>query len=605
MGRNYDDLGRETSRTQTLTRTDGSVLTHALVLAWRSDDQLYSRTLSRDGIEVLHERFDYDVLERLEHHRFEGTELPRNAQGRQFVSQFFIYDALNNLSECYTDFADGSMDQATYRYDGFLLREATHTLQPDYPARQAFSHDDDGNLLNDEQGNRLVYDPVGRLQEVRSSDGTQLLHSYRYDGHGDLVGSTQGNAGEVQRRYQGYRLSSTLENGLLTQYLYAADRPVGLQQAGTGSDTRLLLSDHASSVIGESDGSTLAQASYNAYGETLADSNLQGLLGFNGEARERALGWYLLGRGYRAYNPVLMRFHSPDELSPEEAGINPYSYCGGNPLNWRDPSGHKGERYSVEMPYIPPKPAPKPKKDWRAWLGVAIGAVFAVISAIMLPAAGFALFLGVVSLVIDISATVASAVAVAKGDETSNTWAIWLGVVSAVTTLGVIAINRFLLAKGASNLLTNSAETQTTSLATRSIGTRTDDVIGAAVTPHSISGPKQKLLKFTDRRFNNYVRKFTTGNGKTKFADLDALDSISFGGERTTANPVYKSPKLRGSDSIMDDLDMMDLPSLFKEPAPPLSQSYTPGEGILGWGRGADGKWISGVSNPNYKPPGL
>lgn len=56
-------------------------------------------------------------------------------------------------------------------------------------------------------------------------------------------------------------------------------------------------------MIGESDGSTLTQARYNAYGETLADSNLQGMLGFNGEARERALGWYLLGRGYRAYNP--------------------------------------------------------------------------------------------------------------------------------------------------------------------------------------------------------------------------------------------------------------------------------------------------------------
>ncbi|HDS0917014.1 TPA: hypothetical protein QEM85_001170 [Pseudomonas putida] len=166
----YDDLGRQTSRTQTLTRTDGTTLTHALELAWRSDDQLHSRTLSRDGSKVLHESFDYDVLDRLEHHRFEGSELPCNAQGRPIVSQFFIYDDLNNLTECYTDFADGSMDVATYSYDGFLLREATHTLQPDYPARQAFSHDDDGNLLNDEQGNRLRYDPVGRLVEVRSGD---------------------------------------------------------------------------------------------------------------------------------------------------------------------------------------------------------------------------------------------------------------------------------------------------------------------------------------------------------------------------------------------------------------------------------------------------
>ncbi|KPM66261.1 hypothetical protein HB4184_03630 [Pseudomonas putida] len=599
----YDDLGRETSRTQTLTRADGSALTHALVLAWRSDDQLYSRTLSRDGSVVLHESFDYDVLDRLEHHRFEGTELPGNAHGRQFVSQFFIYDARNNLSECYTDFADGSMDKATYRYDGFLLREATHTLQPDYPAKQAFSHDDDGNLLNDEQGNRLVYDLAGRLQEVRSSDGAQLLHSYRYDGHGDLIGATQGSAGEVQRRYQDYRLSSTLENGLLTQYLYAADRPVGLQQAGAGSDTRLLLSDHTGSVIGESDGSTLTQARYNAYGETLADSNLQGMLGFNGEARERALGWYLLGRGYRAYNPVLMRFHSPDELSPEDAGINPYSYCGGNPSNWRDPSGHKGERYSVELPYIPPTPAPKPKKDWRSWLGVALGVVFAVVSLIMLPPVGFtfAFALGVGSLALDVASTAASAVAVANNDETANNWAFWLGIASAVSTLTVIVASRFMAAKTTSNVVT------------RSVGTQTDDVIGAIsnggnlTQTRSIFGPASNL---PSRRFNNYVRKFTTGNGKAKFSELDSLDSIPLRNEgEIVRNPIYKADKNAAPTIFEANIVTTEGPTTtIFTPASPTTTDFTPAAGIKGWGRRiVNGKvsYTENVFQPDFRPPGL
>ncbi|TCP69980.1 RHS repeat-associated protein [Pseudomonas putida] len=600
----YDDLGRQTSRTQTLTRTDGTTLTHALELAWRSDDQLHSRTLSRDGSKVLHESFDYDVLDRLEHHRFEGSELPCNAQGRPIVSQFFIYDDLNNLTECYTDFADGSMDVATYSYDGFLLREATHTLQPDYPARQAFSHDDDGNLLNDEQGNRLRYDPVGRLVEVRSADDSQLLHSYRYDGHGDLVGATQGNASEVQRRYQGYRLSSTVENGLLTQYLYAADHPAGLQQSGTASGTRLLLTDHVGSVIAESDGSTLEQARYNAYGENLTDSNLQGLLGFNGEARERALGWYLLGRGYRAYNPVLMRFHSPDELYPEAAGINPYSYCGGNPVNWRDPSGHVGERYSMELPYIPPTPAPKPKKDWRSWLGVALGAVFVVVSLIFLPPVGFTLAFaaGASSLGLDIASTAASAVAAANGDETANNWAFWLGIASAVSTLGIMAMSRFMTVK-----------TATSEVATRSVATQTDDVVGSVTKnidltqPRSIFGPTSNL---PSRRFNNYVRKFTTGNGQTKFSELDSLDSIPLTGDRNNIrNPIFKpdknaAPRIVAANEVITE----GATTLTVTPPSPTLAEWTPAAGIAGWGRRVvDGivKYESGMFLPDYRPPGI
>lgn len=64
-------------------------------------------------------------------------------------------------------------------------------------------------------------------------------------------------------------------------------------------------------------------------------------LGFNGDLCEPITGHYLLGNGYRAYNPVLMRFNSPDSLSPfGEGGINTYAYCQGDPISFRDPTGH-------------------------------------------------------------------------------------------------------------------------------------------------------------------------------------------------------------------------------------------------------------------------
>uniref|UniRef100_UPI00214B5855 RHS repeat-associated core domain-containing protein n=1 Tax=Pseudomonas sp. UMAB-08 TaxID=1365375 RepID=UPI00214B5855 len=61
----------------------------------------------------------------------------------------------------------------------------------------------------------------------------------------------------------------------------------------------------------------------------------------NGEPPDPVTGHYLLGNGYRAFNPVLMRFNSPDSLSPfGEGGLNGYAYCGGDPVNYRDPTGH-------------------------------------------------------------------------------------------------------------------------------------------------------------------------------------------------------------------------------------------------------------------------
>ncbi|MCE5978270.1 RHS repeat-associated core domain-containing protein [Pseudomonas sp. JR33AA] len=51
-------------------------------------------------------------------------------------------------------------------------------------------------------------------------------------------------------------------------------------------------------------------------------------------------GCYHLGNGRRTYNPVLMRFHSADSLSPfSDGGLNAYAYCAGDPINRVDPSG--------------------------------------------------------------------------------------------------------------------------------------------------------------------------------------------------------------------------------------------------------------------------
>lgn len=77
------------------------------------------------------------------------------------------------------------------------------------------------------------------------------------------------------------------------------------------------------------------------------------LLRFSGQRKQSATGHYLLGNGYRAFNPVLMRFHSPDSLSPMGAGgMNCYAYCGGDPVNNTDPSGHMKLPKVSEVPEL-------------------------------------------------------------------------------------------------------------------------------------------------------------------------------------------------------------------------------------------------------------
>lgn len=79
---------------------------------------------------------------------------------------------------------------------------------------------------------------------------------------------------------------------------------------------------------------------YTAYGHVALEGNLQPSLGFNGERVDWLLKTYFLGNGRRHYSPGMMRFLSPDGLSPFAAGgMNAYAYCAGDPVNFIDPTG--------------------------------------------------------------------------------------------------------------------------------------------------------------------------------------------------------------------------------------------------------------------------
>jgi len=97
----------------------------------------------------------------------------------------------------------------------------------------------------------------------------------------------------------------------------------------------VLACDRQNSLI---DGVGYPGRSYTAYGAV--PSRIGPMTGFCGQPRDARMDRYPLGNGHRRYNPVVMRFHEPDALSPfDKGGINAYAYCGADPINRNDPTG--------------------------------------------------------------------------------------------------------------------------------------------------------------------------------------------------------------------------------------------------------------------------
>lgn len=376
----YDSFSRETKRTL---QVGGQLFT--VTQSWRADSQLSCRDLDHDGRTLLHEEFHYDRRNRLQRHVCQGEQLPQDRFGNAIKQQVFTYDAIENVTLCLTTFADGRRNVADYTYaeeDPCQLIRIEHRDHPDYPSVEQFQYDEDGNLLNDGMGRELRYDALGRLLAIAAS-GEQM--TYHYDGHGELVSTTNGSGDETLRFHEGFQLHHEVRSGRSVHVLHANDAAVCQSVDEEGAPPRLLLTNAIGSVIAAAQQEVISTTSYSAYG--VSDAEFASLLGFNGERRESS-GWYLLGRGYRAYCPALMRFNRPDSDSPfGDGGLNPYAYCEGNPVTFRDRNGHRRE-----LPeYIyPPPPAPEPQVSgggggWMKWLGVAISAVFLVVAVVSTP----------------------------------------------------------------------------------------------------------------------------------------------------------------------------------------------------------------------------
>lgn len=110
--------------------------------------------------------------------------------------------------------------------------------------------------------------------------------------------------------------------------------------AERNTTTRIVWGDKQASVLGSVGMEGARSIHYSAYGGSGAAANLPSLTGYAGYYLDALSGHYILGNGYRSYSPLMMRFLSPDSLSPfGRGGVNAYAYCAGNPISRIDPAG--------------------------------------------------------------------------------------------------------------------------------------------------------------------------------------------------------------------------------------------------------------------------
>ncbi|MEU9604180.1 RHS repeat-associated core domain-containing protein [Streptomyces sp. NPDC048057] len=350
-----DDFGREVERTI----SDGHGATWTLTQGWLPNDLLGKRTLKSGTSTLRDEAFTYDERNRLTEYACTGSARPRDEHDDEVTRQTFAYDGFGNVTTCTTTFPSGS-DTATYAYenkdDPCQLTGVTHT-QP--TSQTKLTYDAAGRLTVDAAGRKLVYDALGRLASV--SSGNTVLGGYAYDPLDRLL-TQQANGTTSVLSYRREELAAVTEGKQQTRFLRSGEGCMAQIRSGDQTETRLLGTDGKRTVLVSSAGQQHDEYGYTAYGYRKANAK-GSVLGHDGQRIDPALGWFHLGNGYRAYDPVLMRFTTPDSLSPFGAGgINPYAYCLGDPVNRNDPSGHL---------------------SWGAWASIAIGIgsiAFAVVS---------------------------------------------------------------------------------------------------------------------------------------------------------------------------------------------------------------------------------
>ncbi|MEW6184096.1 MAG: RHS repeat-associated core domain-containing protein, partial [Bacillota bacterium] len=321
-------------------------------------------------------RYYYDALSRLK-----TAVLPDN------LTQSYTYDNLGNLTEL-SENHDGRVKETSYKYNRnseLLLQEEK---DGDETTRSLFGYDNNGNQI---EKSKLIYrdgslvvsenssyrfDDWNQLREAVTPDGRRARYEYNgnglrtskdvdgeitnftYDG-GDLILETDGGGKLKAKNFYGLDLISRqtfMSTGFApstsnverrTSNEISADDIYYYLFNGHGDVTQLL----------DERGEIVKDYEYDPFGKELTNElqlvpgkpfatlwraeveHLDNPFRYAGEYLDQETGYYYLKARY--YDPQIQRFVSADSLAKNPTWKeHAYAYCGYNPINYIDPTGH-------------------------------------------------------------------------------------------------------------------------------------------------------------------------------------------------------------------------------------------------------------------------
>ncbi|MES0492162.1 MAG: RHS repeat-associated core domain-containing protein, partial [Leptospirales bacterium] len=231
--------------------------------------------------------------------------------------------------------------------------------------RFSFTYDNNGNTKtkNDALKNltkTMVYDHANRITKVKDQTG-KVRGQYKYDDQGVRVRKI------VEKDINGQNrriVMSTHNKYFATEKLQTPDgwdvpgtdiainnvylNGIRIASMDSNGQAAYYLANHVDSVkvVADDTGKALSRTEYLPYGETFQqEGDIKFTPKYNGQALDEESDLYYYNA--RHYDPEIGRFVTADTVTDGPMtmkGWNRYMYVGGNPIMYKDPTGHEGKK---------------------------------------------------------------------------------------------------------------------------------------------------------------------------------------------------------------------------------------------------------------------
>ncbi len=301
--------------------------------------------------------------------------------GTTISTTSYVYDIAGNINSKTITLSDGTILAYNYTYDtnnnDITLDQLTNLTETSQSGTSAattvlnenFSYDPNGNMISITNSSdsspyvAMTYNALNELTEYSNTQtGVAMGYTYNTEGLRESKFFTNNPSGALDYFYSGGSMTNAEQqsNGEMSSYLgnarYVVNPAAGKDSSAYKSSngvvqTQYLITD-GESVTGTADssGNIASMSSYTPYGLPQAyvsgktfkfnfkDSNDLSInnnpIGYDGYYQDLNTGLDYCNARY--YMPEIGSFISKDSyLLP-----NRYAYCGGNPINNVDPSGH-------------------------------------------------------------------------------------------------------------------------------------------------------------------------------------------------------------------------------------------------------------------------